>query len=225
MDNQKLDSTNIPMLRTLITPEITKIDLMRNKLQGSDITELYKHIEITSLKVLVSLNLSENNIGDEGARLLGYYLIEANCKLQSLTVSSNNITDKGGVQLVESLAGNVSLRLLNMDCNQLTDLTLIEIESSLMKNPKCPLFNLSLAQSRDGKTAFTKSGAKLLLKLMAHRPLLTITGDPPFTFTGQILKSKKKFMDKDKRDDSSLFNEIAAESIQRMRKTSANHTL
>jgi len=220
MENQKLDSTNLAMLKFMITPEITKIDLMRNKLQGPDITELCKHFEVTSLKILSSLNLSANNIGDEGAKSLGYYIIESGCKLQSLTISYNNITDKGGVQLVESLAENTSLKMLNLDSNLLTDLTLIEIEKALMSNPKCPLFNLSLADSR---RAFTKTGAKVLWKLMSNRPALTITGDPPFTFTGNSQKTSKKL----KKKEDYLFNEIAAESIQRMRLKSngANDTV
>jgi len=224
MENQKLDSTNLPMLKFVITPEITKIDLMRNKLQGPDIAELCKHIEVTSLRTLTSLNLSANNIGDDGAKNLGYYIVELGCKLQYLTVSYNNISDKGGVQLVQSLAENTSLKMLNLDCNLITDLTLIEIEKALMSNPKCPLFNLSLADSR---RSFTKTGAKVLWKLMSNRPTLTITGDPPFTFTGNSQKSKKlKKKDKNS-DEHHLFNDIAAESIQRMRLKSngANDTV
>jgi len=226
MENQKLDSTNLAMLKFMITPEITKIDLMHNKLQGPDISELCKHIEVTSLKILTSLNLSSNNIGDDGANSLGYYIVESGCKLQSLTISYNNITDKGGVQLVSSLEENTSLKMLNLDCNLLTDLTLIEIERALMANPKCPLFNLSLADSR---RAFTKTGAKVLWKLMSKRPALTITGDPPFTFTGNSQKTPKKQKKKDKNSEGPhyLFNEIAAESIQRMRLKSngANDTV
>jgi len=227
MDNQKLNLSDVPMIKAMITPEIKKIELMENKLIGPDIREICTHLERYSLSVLTTLNLAENNIGDEGAKAISYYLVEPPCKLLTLTVSYNNITDKGGVQLAQSLAENKSLELLNMDCNQLTDVTLAEIERSITANPKIPLFNLSLAEF-DEKPLFTKTGAKLLWKLMCHYPQLTITGDPPFSlgsiYITENTKQKTKFLAKEKilsrNEDLNLFECIAVESINRMRQKS-----
>jgi hypothetical protein len=224
MNNQKLDFSDVPMIKAMASPDISKIELMGNKLEGPDISELINHLEINLLRVLTTLNLAENKIGDIGATAISNYLIEPQCKLQSLTVSFNNISDKGGVQLAQGLGENSSLELLNMDCNNLTDITLAEIERALTANPKCPLFNLSIAES---EPIFTKSGAKLLWKLMSHNPKLTITGDPPFSLSFEIIESRKytkprPSKEKTSREELDVFHQIAVESINRMRIKSAS---
>jgi len=219
LNYQKLNTSDVPMIISMITPDIANIELMCNRLVGSDISALCKYLEISSLSVLTTLNLAENDIGDEGARVLGYYLIEPECKLHSLTVSHNNITDKGGQEIASSLAENSSLEILNFDCNQLTDVTLFKLEQAVNSNPKCPLFNLSLAEV-EGKHLFTKAGAKMLWKLMNHCPELTITGDPPFTL-GSIDDLEITASGKKQNSKFGTFHDIAAESIQRMRMKSS----
>jgi len=207
---------------------------MCNKLQGSDIEELCKHLESKCLKVLTTLNLADNFIGDEGAKAIGDYLVEPTCVLRSLTLSNNKITDKGGIALVQSLEENKSLEILNLDCNDLTDATLAEIERALNSNPKCPLVNLSLAESQ-GKQMFTKQGAKCLWRIMEKRTRLTITGDPPFTLGHNdeddqgrkkrqttLIKAKEKLTGQ----QLDVFHNIALESIQRLRDlSSSNHPM
>jgi len=229
MDHQKLSTEDLPLLRGRINEETTKIELMCNKLKGSDIEELCKHMEGKCLSVLTTLNLAENFIGDEGAKAIGDYLIEPACVLHSLTLSNNKITDKGGVPLVQSLEENKSVEILNLDCNDLTDITLAEIERALNVNSKCPLKNLSLAESQD-KHMYTKQGAKCLWRLMANKPQLAITGDPPFTLGGEsaserklktsIAKAKEKLIGQQQQQQQQsldVFHNIALESIQRLR--------
>jgi hypothetical protein len=226
MDNQRLNSSHIPMIKSKITLDIVKIDLSRNRLQGFDITELCKHLEAGTIKVLTTLILSENDIGDEGAKSLGYYLVEPACRLQELSVGYNGITDKGGMELAQSLSENTSLEILNMDCNSFSDLTLIELERSLSK-PKCPVYSISLAELQNHRK-FTKSGAKLLWKAMSSRPQLAIIGDPPFTFKESILNdsAKKRGGRKDMKltpaEEANIFHIIANESLSRTKERPYN---
>jgi len=228
MDHQKLTSQDLPLLKSKIDEGITKIELMCNKLEGSVIIELCKHFESVCLKVLTTLNLADNFIGDEGAKALGNYLIEPGCVLHSLTVSNNRISDKGGVQLVQSLQENKSLEILNLDCNDFTDVMLAEFERTLSANPLSPLLNLSLAEAY-GKHKYTKQGAKCLWRVMSNLTKLTITGDPPFTLGGHVdevtrfahtsripskLNKAKEILIGQELD---VFHNIALESIQRMR--------
>jgi len=234
MDHQKLCTADLSLLRGKINEETTKIELMCNKLQGSDIEELCKHMESRCLKVLTTLNLADNFIGDQGAKAIGDYLIEPACVLHSLTLSNNKITDNGGIPLVQSLVENQSVEILNLDCNDLTDATLAEFEKALNANPKCPLISLSLAESQ-GKQMFTKQGAKCLWRLMGNRNRLSITGDPPFTLghyeddqpgrkkrQTTLIKAKEKLTGQQKLD---VFHNIALESIQRLRDLSSSHPM
>ncbi len=63
------------------------------------------------------LNLSNNEIGDEGLQALASSLLASNTKLQKLFLANNNIGDAGLEALADSLAHNRALRFLSVEGN------------------------------------------------------------------------------------------------------------
>eukprot|EP01124_Arcella_intermedia_P024781 TRINITY_DN4260_c0_g1_i1.p1 TRINITY_DN4260_c0_g1~~TRINITY_DN4260_c0_g1_i1.p1 ORF type:complete len:949 (-),score=275.18 TRINITY_DN4260_c0_g1_i1:43-2889(-) len=228
LNGREMSPADLGNVKEGINSRVKRVELVDDKITGPMFVDLYKHLEAFCLSSLTILNVANNNIGDVGAKAFGDYLIEPECALMSLTLSHNGITDKGGICLLQSLAENKSLQLLNLDYNELTDISLIEIEKSLSANPGCPMLHLSLAEPPE-KRLYTKTGGKLLLKLMNNRTKLAITGDPPFTLEesagDQTPKNKSKLLKAQKmisKADIDPFPKIAMLSLTRLRTMSIN---
>jgi len=67
---------------------------------------------------LTSLNLTDNNIRDSGAKVLAQALIEAPKTLTTLSLSKNSIRDTGIISIAKALAKNQSLTSLDLSENQ-----------------------------------------------------------------------------------------------------------
>ena len=98
-----------------ILQSVEDLDLSLNLLEISSISECLK---INS--TLCKLNLSSNNITDEGAKKLAE-AIQVNTTLQELNMSSNKITDEGAKQLGKAIEVNRTLQELNISSNKITD--------------------------------------------------------------------------------------------------------
>jgi hypothetical protein len=65
---------------------------------------------------LVSLNLSENAVGDEGTRIIAEAL-KTNPALSNIDISKNFVTSEGGGHIATALETNRSLSSLNISHN------------------------------------------------------------------------------------------------------------
>ena len=93
---------------------------------------------------LKSLNLTRNQIGDEGVKYLTTALINNNCKLNTLGLKENDITDKGVEHLTTALINNnCKLTNLAVEGNEITDKGVEHLTTALINN-NCKLNSLGL---------------------------------------------------------------------------------
>ena len=86
-----------------------------------------------NISSLVSLDVSNNNIGKEGAESLAKTFQESQC-LKSLDISENNLGDDGAKVLAEALQSNNSLEALNVSGNEIGELGVEELAIALSAN-------------------------------------------------------------------------------------------
>ncbi|XP_051717621.1 NACHT, LRR and PYD domains-containing protein 12-like isoform X11 [Ctenopharyngodon idella] len=93
------------------------------------------------------LDLSENNQGDSGVKIISAVLENPHCKLEKLWLSDCGVTDEGCTALASALRSNPSshLRELNLSENNLGD-SGVKIVSAVLENPHCKLEKLWLRQ-------------------------------------------------------------------------------
>ncbi|XP_057678256.1 NACHT, LRR and PYD domains-containing protein 3-like isoform X1 [Corythoichthys intestinalis] len=93
----------------------------------------------------LSLNLSKNNLSDEGVEILSKGLSSPNCKLESLNLRDCHL-DKGSCHLLASVLSSPSnLKRLDLTDNNLLDEG-VEILSKGLASPNCTLEELTLSR-------------------------------------------------------------------------------
>ncbi|KAK9961676.1 hypothetical protein ABG768_007085, partial [Culter alburnus] len=92
---------------------------------------------------LRDLNLSDNNLGDSGVKIVSAVLENPHCKLEKLWLRYCGVTDEGCAALASALRSNPShLRELDLSVNNLGD-SGVKIVSAVLENPHCKLEALS----------------------------------------------------------------------------------
>ncbi|XP_067222392.1 NLR family CARD domain-containing protein 3-like isoform X1 [Chanodichthys erythropterus] len=88
------------------------------------------------------LNLSWNNLGDSGVKMVSAVLENPHCKLEKLWLEDCGVTDEGCAALASALRSNPShLRELSLSGNNLGD-SGVKIVSAVLENPHCKLETL-----------------------------------------------------------------------------------
>ena len=91
---------------------------------------------------LCKLNLSKNNITDDGAKLLAE-AIQVNTILQELNICKNEITDEGAKMFAEAIGINTTLQNLNMSQNKITDKGAKRLAEAIVINKTLQELNIS----------------------------------------------------------------------------------
>ncbi|XP_057184901.1 NACHT, LRR and PYD domains-containing protein 3-like isoform X5 [Triplophysa rosa] len=93
---------------------------------------------------LTHLDLSDNNVGDSGMKLICDVLENPHCKLETLRLSRCKITDEGCVALTSALRSNPShLTHLDLSDNNVGD-SGVKLICDVLENPHCKLKTLKL---------------------------------------------------------------------------------
>ncbi|XP_072892488.1 NACHT, LRR and PYD domains-containing protein 3-like isoform X3 [Hemitrygon akajei] len=116
---------------------------------------------------LTELDMSENELGDSGVKLVSAALRNLECKIQTLEMIDVGLTDSGAEDLVSALSTNTSLMELNLSNNDLGD-SGVKLVSAALRNPECKIQKLGLID-----VGLTDSGAEDLASALSTNPLLT----------------------------------------------------
>ncbi|XP_072891277.1 ribonuclease inhibitor-like [Hemitrygon akajei] len=90
---------------------------------------------------LTELDLSENNLGDSGVKLVSAALSNPECKIQKLWLDHVCLTNSGAEDLASALTTNPSLTELDLSDNKLGD-SGVKLLSAALRNPECKIQKL-----------------------------------------------------------------------------------
>lgn len=96
------------------------VDLGFNKIGAAGIAQLAR--PLAAIRVLTTLTLSGNHLGDHGADALAHVLLHGTHQLASVDLSSNGIGDHGAMALRPLLENKATLQKLNLNRNKIGNL-------------------------------------------------------------------------------------------------------
>ena len=103
---------------------LNSLEMSNNRLTNLGAEKLFDNIKENSnlVKNLTKLNLSFNNIGEEGIQNLINLIVDKNCQLENLNLEGNNLGDKNVNNLCEIISQSLPNRLntLNLGKNKIT---------------------------------------------------------------------------------------------------------
>ncbi|XP_008838335.1 leucine-rich repeat-containing protein 74A [Nannospalax galili] len=98
---------------------ILKLELEDNCIMEVGILSLMEMLQENYY--LQELNLSNNDLGLEGAKIISDFLQENNSALWKLKLSGNNFSEESAALLCQALSSNYRIRMLNLSHNQFSD--------------------------------------------------------------------------------------------------------
>ncbi|XP_062895424.1 NACHT, LRR and PYD domains-containing protein 14-like [Mobula hypostoma] len=122
---------------------------------------------LSTNRSLTELDLSGNELGDSGVKLVSAALRNPECKIQKLGLCEVGLTDSGAEDLVSTLSTNRSLTELYLNGNKLGD-SGVKLVSAALRNPECKIQKLRL-----GVVGLTDSNAEDLVSALSTNPSLT----------------------------------------------------
>ena len=111
---------------------LTSLDLSNNELNDEGAVQLGKALASNNKQHIKELKLSRNNIGNRGARALGAGLV-ASTTLEVLVLSNNEIQDQGIAALAQ---GCRTLRRLSLDNNRISPQGAVALGQALSSSKK-----------------------------------------------------------------------------------------
>ena len=145
------DATIVEKAASLLQKNKTfnnKIDLSYSEITPVDCAAIV--FFINKLHNLMELNLSSNNISDQGVSFLCSVVRDGHCNLTTLHLSFNDIQDQGVSQLSEALRdANCKLTKLRLPGNYITYQGASHLQDAL-KNANCKLTKLDLGGNSMG---------------------------------------------------------------------------
>ncbi|KAJ6228205.1 ankyrin repeat family protein [Anaeramoeba flamelloides] len=171
ISGSKINTKNGSMLSSFIkkSSELKYLNLSNCKINKSTLQSLLKAIETNkSIKDFI-LILNNNNLGSNGANLIGNHLKNDN-KIQSIILDENNFKSKGVLLIFESLMKNTTVRHLSLSRNikkgDNNDDLINLLDKFLIENKTIKVLNL------EGATKNYKFGSAL-------KSILTSLGENP----------------------------------------------
>ncbi|XP_062895532.1 NACHT, LRR and PYD domains-containing protein 3-like isoform X2 [Mobula hypostoma] len=166
-DNKLGDSGVKLVSAALRNPEckIQKLGLNKVSLTDSGAEDLVSALS-TNLS-LTELNLSHNELGISGMKLVSAALRNPGCKIQKLRLWDVGLTDSGVEDLVSALSTNRSVRELDLSINNLGD-SGVKLVFAALRNPECKIQKLWL-----NDVGLTDSGTEVLVSDLSIIPSLT----------------------------------------------------
>ncbi|XP_078276217.1 uncharacterized protein LOC144605049 [Rhinoraja longicauda] len=110
---------------------------------------------------LWQLDLSWNELGDSGVKLVSAALGNPDCKIQRLGLNHVGLTYSGAKDLASALSTNPSLMQLDLSLNKLGD-SGVKLVSAALRNPDCKIQRLELLT-----VGLTDSGAEDLVSALS----------------------------------------------------------
>ncbi|XP_067882422.1 NACHT, LRR and PYD domains-containing protein 3-like [Heterodontus francisci] len=147
LDSNNLGDSGVKLLSAALrNPDckIQKLGLGRNNLTDSCIEDLAS--ALSTNRSLTDLDLSDNNLGDSGVKLLSEALRNPDCKIQKLGLVENNLTASCIEDLASTLSTNRSLTDLDLNFNKLGD-SGVKLPFDALRNPDCKIQKLKLVEN------------------------------------------------------------------------------
>lgn len=145
-----VDSDLTPLIVSLTSlPSLTSLDMSSNQ-RMSDIHAL------CGLSNLVCLNISDNNLGEEGAAELSVPLSKMS-KLTSLNLNANGIFDNGLISLLDSLSSLVHLETIMLGYNYLESESVVALGNHFKSLTSLQTLDLSNNEITESEIEYLKS--------------------------------------------------------------------
>ena len=136
------------------------LNLWRNQFKFGSLSVLCHFLNDN--RTLRELDLSYNQLKDEGVRMLSEVLALNTCVIRDLDLSSNQITDKGAKCLAKMLTTNKRLKILALNYNDITNDGLISLAHALDDHKNNQLKQLRL----EANPFITRTGVEYTLNLL-----------------------------------------------------------
>ncbi|XP_072892024.1 NACHT, LRR and PYD domains-containing protein 3-like [Hemitrygon akajei] len=168
LGGNELGDSGVKLLSAALkNPEckIQRLWLQRVSLTDSVAEDLASALSTnTSLK---GLDLSENELGDSGVKLVSAALRNPECKIQTLRLYRVGLTDSSAKDLVSALSTNQSLTVLSLNSNSLTDRSVSALRRVIKTLPSLEWISL-------WSNNFSRAGRKELKSLQEPRRGLAV---------------------------------------------------
>lgn len=125
---------SIATVLKLSAPSLEVLDMAGNEITAEAAPALAACI--ASKKLLIKLNLGENELKDEGAIQIAKVLEEDHKKLKEVDMNTNAIRRAGARRLAQAVVQKPEFKLLNIDGNCISDVGIDEVKGIFKKSPE-----------------------------------------------------------------------------------------
>ncbi|XP_072892589.1 ribonuclease inhibitor-like [Hemitrygon akajei] len=185
----KLGDSSVELLSAALrNPEskIQKLWLEKVDLTASGVEDLVSALNIN--QSLTGLNLSDNNLGDSGVKLLIAALRKPKSNIKKLWLRYVGLTASGVEDLMSALSTNRSLTQLYLSDNKLGD-SGVKLVSAALRNPEWKIKKLWLRG-----VGLTDSGAEDLISALSSIGSLTVLDLSYNSLTDQFVSALQHFI-------------------------------
>ena len=150
-----------PVLQNKIEKKFNEVELRGCSLAPIDVAAVLYFLE--NAEEVLSINLSDNQLGDLGANEVKKFIVNRERKVKTLDLSGNNLTDNAAKDFATALEhSNCKLEKLDLSQNNFTDNAAKDFAAAL-EHSNCKLEKLYLSENN-----FTDNAAKHFAAALEH---------------------------------------------------------